>query len=421
MHLTKKAIEALEVTGKRYAVFDDDLKGFGVRVGTKGDKAFYLLYRAGKGRSAPKRWLRLGSFPSVTVEQAREIAKKKLGEVALGGDPAKDTQEAKDESTVGELLTEFFKEHGIKIKPKTSLLYHMLSERFIVPTLGKNKITAVQLKNIAALHHGMRETPYQANRCVALLSTFFNWCEKNGYRARGSNPVRGIEKFPEKKRTNFMGAKELDALGSAFRSMEQHGYHDNETGKTVSLDPTIAAALKMLLFTGARCMEILTLKWEYIDNTRGVANLPDSKTGAKILHLPAPALALLEDLPHLNEYCFPGRNGKGHIVNVKDTWRRLLKTAGLSGWRIHDLRHAFASYAASSGKSLPIIGAILGHTQAATTERYAHLADNPVAQAAEETAVLLEHDLFGKGQEVTAVQRRDDMGESKLAPTSVLQ
>ena len=383
------------INRKRYAVFDDALKGFGVRVGAKGDKAFYLLYRAGKGRSTPKRWLRLGSFQSVTVEQAREIAKKKLGEVPLGGNPAKDSQEAKIEPTVGELLTLFFEEHGTKIKPSTLHSYSRISDTFVVPAIGKTKVTVVQFKDVAALHHGMRETPYQANRCIALLSKFFNWCEKNGYRARGTNPVRGIEKFPEKKRTDFMGAKELDALGSAFRSMAEHGYYDNETGKTVSLDPTIAAALKMLLFTGARCMEILTLKWEYIDITRGVANLPDSKTGAKILHLPAPALALLEDLPHINEYCFPGRNGKKHIVNVKDTWRRLLKTAGLSGWRIHDLRHAFASYAASSGKSLPVIGAILGHTQAATTERYAHIADNPVAQAAEETAAQLQKDFSG--------------------------
>lgn len=128
---------------------------------------------------------------------------------------------------------------------------------------------------------------------------------------------------------------------------------------------------------------------------KGLANLADSKTGAKVLYLPPPALALLESLPRVNEYCFPGRRGAGHIVNVKDTWRRLLETAGLSGWRIHDLRHAYASYAASSGKSLPVIGAILGHSQPATTQRYAHLADNPVAVAAAETAAQIQKDFTG--------------------------
>ncbi len=254
---------------------------------------------------------------------------------------------------------------------------------------------ANRAKHIASLHHAMRKTPYQANRCAALLSKFFSWCEKNGYRERGSNPVRGLEKYPEKKRKTFMGRDELEALGNAFRFLEAYGYIDEKTGKTTTLDPIIATALKMLLFTGARCMEILTLKWEYIDKARGVANLPESKTGSKSLHLPAPALALLETLPRINDYCFPGRRENGHIVNVKDTWRRLLKTAGLSGWRIHDLRHAYASYAACSGKSLPIIGAILGHSQASTTSRYAHLTNNPVAQAAEETAALIQKDFTG--------------------------
>ena len=176
--------------------------------------------------------------------------------------------------------------------------------------------------------------------------------------------------------------------------MEAQGYTDPKTGKTTIFDPTIASALKVMLFTGARCTEVLTLKWAYIDADRGIANLPDLKTGAKALHLPPPAQAVLASLPRISEYCFPGSGRTGHIVNVKDTWLRLLDTARLTGWRIHDLRHAYASYAACSGKSLPVIGAILGHTQAATTARYAHLADNPVAMAAE-TAAQIQKDFSG--------------------------
>lgn len=226
-----------------------------------------------------------------------------------------------------------------------------------------------------------------------MLSKFFGWCGKNGHRTQNDNPVSGIERYPEQKRMAFMGQAEIEALGRAFQSMEQNGYIDPETGKKVTFDPVIGAALKVLLLTGARCMEILSLKWEYIDKTRGIANLPDSKTGAKALRLPEPAMAILDSLPKISEYCFPGRRGTGHIVNIKDTWKRLLNTAGLSGWRIHDLRHAFASYAACSGKSLPVIGAILGHTQPATTARYAHIANNPVTQAAEETAAQIFRDL----------------------------
>jgi integrase len=227
--------------------------------------------------------------------------------------------------------------------------------------------------------------PYTANRTVEVLSKFFVWCEAHGYRPRGTNPAHGVEAYREEKRLKFMGANELEALGNGFTLLESRQ----------TLNPIIAAVLKVLLFTGARCGEIMTLKWEYVDFERGIANLPDSKTGAKSLHLPPPALAILESLPRMNEYCFFGKGGKSHIVNIKDTWKRLLDASGLAGWRIHDLRHAFASTAASSGKSLPIIGKMLGHTQAATTSRYAHLSDNPVAVAVAETAAQIQKAFTG--------------------------
>ncbi|MBT9748537.1 tyrosine-type recombinase/integrase [Desulfovibrio desulfuricans] len=395
MKLTKRAIEGLQANGTRYEVRDDDLKGFVVRVGVSGERSFYFVYRAGKGRAAPLKRLRLGAFPTMTVEQAREIAKQKAAQVALGEDPAEQVKEGKVAPTIKAALAVFFEQHDTKIKVSTSEAYHRIAEQYVIPNMGSLKVAAVQYRHVAALHCAMKETPYQANRAAALLSKFFGWCEKNGYRDRGSNPVAGLERYEEQKRKAFMGREELEALGNAFRVMETQGYTDPETGKITTFDPTIAAALKVMLFTGARCMEILTLKWAYIDPDRGIANLPDSKTGAKALHMPPPALAVLASLPRINEYCFPGRRGTGHIVNVKDTWRRLLDTARLTGWRIHDLRHAYASYAACSGKSLPVIGAILGHTQAATTARYAHLADNPVALAAAETAAQIQKDFSG--------------------------
>ncbi|WP_374290367.1 tyrosine-type recombinase/integrase [Desulfovibrio desulfuricans] len=395
MKLTKRAVEGLQANGTRYEVRDDDLKGFVVRVGVTGERSFYFVYRAGKGRVAPLKRLRLGAFPTMTVEQAREIAKQKAAQVALGEDPAEQVKEGKTALTIKMAFAVFFEQHDTKIKASTSEAYHRIAEQYVIPNMGSLKVAAVQYRHVAALHCAMKETPYQANRAAALLSKFFGWCEKNGYRDRGSNPVAGLERYEEQKRKAFMGREELEALGNAFRVMESQGYTDPETGKVTAFDPTIAAALKVMLFTGARCMEILTLKWAYIDPDRGIANLPDSKTGAKALHMPPPALAVLASLPRINEYCFPGRRGTGHIVNVKDTWRRLLDTARLTGWRIHDLRHAYASYAACSGKSLPVIGAILGHTQAATTARYAHLADNPVALAAAETAAQIQKDFSG--------------------------
>lgn len=399
MKLTKRTIEVLEPGEVRYEVRDDEVKGFILRVGISGDKAFYYVYRAGKGRGATLKRLHLGTFPTMTVEQGRALAKQKAALVALGEDPALKVKEDKAALTMKDALPLFFEQHGTKIKPSSLHAYQRLATQHVIPAMGKIKVEAVQHRQVASLHHAMRETPYQANRCAALLSKFFSWCEKNGYRERNSNPVQGLEKYEEHKRKAFMGKEELEALGKAFASMEEHGYVDAKTGKVTQLDPVIAAALKVLLFTGARCGEVLTLKWEYIDTKRGLSNLPDSKTGAKTLHLPPPALAVLESLPRISEYCFPGKGKTGHIINIKDTWARLLDTAKLSGWRVHDLRHAFASYAVSSGKSLPVIGAILGHTQAGTTQRYAHLADNPVSAAAAETAAQIQKDLSGGGED----------------------
>jgi integrase len=140
----------------------------------------------------------------------------------------------------------------------------------------------------------------------------------------------------------------------------------------------------LLVFTGARLSEILELEWGWIDFERGEARLPDSKTGAKTLHLPAPALAVLADLPRVegNPYVIVGQVAGARLVNLEKPWRAIRKAALLDDVRLHDLRHAFASVAASSGMGLPIIGKMLGHTQAATTHRYAHLASDPVKAAA---------------------------------------
>lgn len=176
---------------------------------------------------------------------------------------------------------------------------------------------------------------------------------------------------------------ELEAVGTSIASLEASGKISLQT----------AAFFKLLLFTGARLGEILSLKWEYIDLEHGLAHLPDSKTGAKILHLPTYAKHVLDALPREGEYCFCGTGRTGHIVEVKKPWKQILAAAQLSGWRVHDLRHAFASYAVNSGKSLPLIGKLLGHSQASTTQRYAHVADNPVSQATEDTAALIAQDM----------------------------
>jgi integrase len=198
----------------------------------------------------------------------------------------------------------------------------------------------------------------------------FTLAEKWGERPDGSNPCRHVEKYSEVKRERMLSADEFSRLAEALR----------EPGRP----PYVVAAIKLLIFTGARLSEVLGLRWEWVEFERGEARLPDSKTGAKTLHLPAPALTVLAELPRVagNPFVIVGHVKGTHPVNIEKPWRAIRKSAGLDNVRLHDLRHAFASVAASSGMGLPIIGKMLGHTQAATTHRYAHLASDPVKAAA---------------------------------------
>jgi len=396
MKLTKTAVEKLEVTGKRYNVFDEDLKGFVVRVGAGGDKSFYYIYRAGKGRGASLKWLRLGTFPTISVEQARQLAKEKGAAVALGADPAATVKEEKTALSIAEAMDAFQAEYVAKLKPSTIAFYKVVIENHLKPAMGKVRTKKFGYSDAARFHAAMKAKPYMANRCIAVLSVFLNWCELHGYRDKHSNPCKEIKLYTESKRQEFMGAKELTILGDTLTRMEQAWYErkeaktrrPSENPDTDTITPHAAAAIRLLMFTGARRGEILSLQWNRIDLEQGTARIPhmNSKTGFKVLQLPAPAVAVLQGLPHMSEYVFPAASASGHMVNIKQAWGAVLKQSGLTGWRIHDLRHAFASMMVNSGASLPIVGKILGHTQASTTQRYAHLEENPARKAAEEAA-----------------------------------
>ena len=406
VRLTKTVVESLEITGERYNAFDGILKGFTVRVGAKGEKAFYLVYQAGKGRGAPIKWLRLGTFPAMTVEQARQLAKEKAADVTKGADPAAEVRESKAAPHMRELLETFCSEHvETKLKPKTRLMYRLIIDKHLVPALGKMKADDVEFKHVAKLHHAMRETPYQANRTLAVLHKFFVWAGKRGYQKRGHNPAEGIEKFKEIPRKIFMNADELALVAQTLDRMESIWRERKET-KTLrkagapvdTITPPSAAAIRLLMLTGARMSEILYLAWENIDMEQGTAFLPDStallpdsKTGFKALQLNEPALAVLEALPRIDDkWVFPSTTASGHMEHLKEAWNNLMRQCGLKGkWRIHDLRHAFASVLISSGASLPIVGKILGHSQPATTARYAHLERNPAKEASEAAAAKI--------------------------------
>jgi integrase len=303
-------------------------------------------------------------------------AKRLLGEIAAGRDPAAERDKAKADKSLALVLKQFMAEHvRPKLKPSTAEGYQRVAKLYVLPAFGRRSIGEVTRTDVARLHHEMSAKPYQANSTLAMLSKFFGWAEKHGLRPDGSNPCRHVEKYREARRERFLSQAELARLGDALREAEQE--------KICS--PWIVAAIRLLMFTGARRNEILTLRWEHVSEEHECLMLSDSKTGRKAIHLNAPALALLQTIPRVegNPYVICGAKAGQHLVNLEKPWRRIRKAAKLEDVRLHDLRHSFASVAASGGQSLIVIGKLLGHSQPVTTARYAHLADDPVKAASD--------------------------------------
>jgi integrase len=383
----KRAVDALEPRDKPYIVFDGHLPGFGVRVMPSGLKTFILDYRPGAGgRSVTKRRLTLGRYGPMTAEQARKAALDALAHIRLGADPHAEKTGQRAALTVAGLIGAFLEDHGAKLKAKTRAHYSGALTR-LGAAHGNLKAEALTRAQVAAVHAAMSGTPYQANRMLAAVSSLYSWAERHGHLPEGhSNPARKIRRYREEGRERFLTGEELSRLGDALRL--------NET-----LDPFPIAAVRLLILTGARLGEILSAKWEQVDFERGILNLADSKTGRKPVYLSAAALEVLAGLPRLegNPHLIPGMKQGAPRFDLKKPWTAITKAAGLDGLRIHDLRHSFASVGAGASLGLPVIGRLLGHTQAATTQRYAHLSDDPMRRAVETIGATISAAMGRKG------------------------
>jgi integrase len=391
----------LKVTGSECFVWDDTLVGFGVRVQASGAMSYLVKYRAGSGRGAPTRRLTMGRVGTLTPDDARTLARKTLGAVAHGNDPAAARAAERRASTLNELAAIYLAEHvEAKRKPKTAEHYRDLLERIVLPELGSRKAEQVTTSDLAKLHVKMRKRPYQANRMLKVVGSLYAFTAKRKLTPASFNPARGIEQYPEKGRERFLSADELMRLGDAVREAETAGlpyeieqtkpkakHAPKETNRRTKIGPHAAAAVRLLILTGARLREILHLKWDHVDLERGLLLLPDSKTGKKAIVLNAPALDILTKLPRVGEYVIAGQaagtEDEKPRADLNRPWRAIVKRAGLTGLRIHDLRHTHASVGAGLGLGLPIIGKLLGHTQPSTTARYAHLDADPLRRASD--------------------------------------
>jgi len=395
--LTKRLVESTKPDPRRDVwVWDEDVTGLALRVKPSGVRTYLIAYRTQGGR---KRKLALGRHGVLTPDQARRQARSELGRVARGEDPAAERR-AQRGATVRELSERYMAEHAEPKKRPSSVAKDRANlDRHILPRLGSLPVAHVTREDIGRLHHaigtrarrkGKRRGrardggPGCANRVLALLSKMMNLAEAWGLRPDGSNPCRHVQRFPERKLERFLSPVELARLGETLRELE-------------GVEPAPAlAAVRLLLFTGARRSEVLGLRWQDVDLKRGEIRIPEPKEGQpKRIPLNAPARAVLAGLERRGAYVFPTAKG-GRPVELSRPWERIREHAGLQDLRLHDLRHGFASVGAQGGQSLYILGKLLGHRQAGTTARYAHLADDPLREASEAIAARIAAAVDGK-------------------------
>lgn len=369
--LTKRTIDALESKAREYIAWDTRQEGFGLRVFPSGRKSFVVQYQS---KRRTKR-ITLGTYGVLTPAKALQMAQDTLAEVRGGKDPSAERKRALRAPTVAALAERYMEAHVIpKKKPLAARSDESNLRLYILPAIGRLKVEDVTRRDIAELHHQMRHIPIAANRCLATLSKMFALAEL--WDLREGNPARCIPHYRENRRNRFLSEAEMARVGEVLRTMEREGTES----------PFAIAAIRLLALTGARRGEILNLRWDYVDLEAGLLRLPDSKTGAKVIALNAPAIQILENLRKLrgeSPWVIQGPDPMKALHTLWKPWQRVRKAAKVEDVRIHDLRHSHASFGASVGLSLPVIGALLGHRSPATTARYAHLANDPMRRGSE--------------------------------------
>jgi integrase len=382
-HLTDAIVRRLPTprNGKEITL-DDEVVGFGVRVTAAGARSYVLRYTTRAGR---ERVYTIGDATVRRCTDARAKARDLRRDIEDGGDPLADIESERAAPTVADLIDRFEAEHLPRKRPRTASDYEGMLRVWIRPHFGPHtKVADVTFADIDALHRKISKTgaTYRANRTVAILSKMFSLAVRWGMRE--TTPAKGVERNTEYGRRRYLSSDELVRLTTA---LAKHP------------DKQAADIIRLLLLTGARRGEVLGMRWADVDLT-GTWSKPPSSTKQREHHqvpLNAPARQLLAEIRErqagkrhvLPEFVFPGAGGTGHTVEIKKSWRSVCRAAAITGLRIHDLRHSFASTLASGGASLPLIGALLGHSNPSTTARYSHLFDDPQRAAVERVGAVI--------------------------------
>jgi integrase len=390
--LTKRYIDAQTPDPEKERwIWDSEVRGLFLRIYQSGEKRFAMKFRVGRQQKV----FTIGTVGSPwTIETAREHAKEQLRDASLGVDPQKRKAAARAEPTVSELIDRYLKE-GPADKPnkraatweqdRSSLHSHIrpllgsriaahlkpsdLSKAQSEIAAGKTAVSALSGKKRGRLNITGGKTT--ASRCTIIFQAMMAWAVSR--KILVSHPTLGVVRYKVEKRERFISVEEVQKIFEATERLEKRGEVRSEFG----------IIIRLLIFTGARRGEIQGLQWREVDLARRSIVLPDvrSKTGARRIPLSDAAIEVLEAIKRKGDYVFPANRANaasGHTVGLPRAWRTIREEAGLDDLRIHDLRHSFASFAAEAGASLQLIGKALGHTQMRTTERYAHLRDDPL-------------------------------------------
>jgi len=380
--ITKRTVDALKPGLKDIDYWDDQLPGFGLRVKPSGMKSYVIRYRT---RTGGQRRVTLGQHGKLTPDQARQMAQDLFAEIRKGQDPSQDRHKERAAPTLRELAERYMTDYvEIHNKPSTARESRRILEKNLLPRLGSRKVADLSYEDAARLHGSMRATPYEANRTLSLFSAMLTRAEKWGMRPRGSNPCRDVERYPETPRDRHLSYEELACLGEVLDATEAEGSEPLSAVK----------AIRLLILSGARLNEVLTLQWSRVDLQGGCLRLGDSKVGPRVIFLGTPAVELLRGIPRQkgNPYVFAGRHAGAHLVGLQKCWERIRKRAGLEDVCLHTLRHTFATTGGELGFSPILIAGLLGHRSWAkvaglagfsTTEGYMHVSANPLRQVAE--------------------------------------
>ena len=390
--LSNRTVAALAV--ERDTVFwDRELTGFGVRVYPTGGKVFVAQTRGPDGPDRPNkpRRITVGRYPVLGAEQARQRAALIIARVKAGEDPVPLPLPAKYAGgpTITDLAARYLEQHvAVRCKPKTQRTARSVVNRHLVPALGKLPIAAVERRHVMALHESLCETPAMANMAIETLSHMYALARGWGMVPEDrDDPCQSIPMNPKRRRERFLTDAEFTRLGLVL---------DEVSGAGSRISAGAVTTIRLLMLTGCRRNEILTLRWEHVDLGKAEIRIVDGKTGARTVHLSPAAVHVLDALPRKpdNPWVIPGAKPGRHMTDIDGAWGSIRAQAGLHDVRIHDIRHSFASRALALGEGLPIIGRLLGHRRVETTARYAHLARESVNESAERVAVNIAADVL---------------------------